>query len=278
MPTDPQRTLMLVHAHPDDESLTTGGTIARYAAAGVRVVLVTCTLGEEGEIIPPALAQLGSWAADQLGGYRAGELAAACAALGVTEHRYLGGIGRWRDSGMAGTPTAEHPRAFVGGSASEQAEQLRMLIDEFAPQVVVGYDSFGGYGHPDHLRAHEITVAAAAGAPSVARVFATVLPRSVAEKSLTELRAGSDVPFTVPDSMPVVDDDRVCTAVDVAPHLEAKWRALEAHATQISVWRGPTPCHALSNGLALPTADTEYYELLHGDAAGASTDLFGGLR
>src|SRR4051794_4876887 len=108
--TAPPR-LLLVHAHPDDESLWTGGTIARYAAAGVVVTLVTCTLGEEGEIIPGFLRQLGSAEADQLGGYRMGELRAACAALGVSDHRYLGGAGRWRDSGMIGTATNEHPRA-----------------------------------------------------------------------------------------------------------------------------------------------------------------------
>lgn len=272
-----RRTLMLVHAHPDDETLTTGGTIARYAEAGVRVVVVTCTLGEEGEIIPSALAQLGSWAADQLGGYRAGELREACAALGPVEHRYLGGIGRWRDSGMAGTPSAEHPRAFVGGPVEEQTEQLRTLIGEIRPDVVVSYDSFGGYGHPDHIRAHEITMAAAVRAEGVRRVFATVMPRSAAEKSLAVLRAAADVPFTVPDDFPVVADERVRTSVDVSGQVGAKFAALEAHATQVSVWRGPTPCFALSNGLALPNTDAEYFELVSGPDAGADTDLFGGL-
>lgn len=273
-----RRTLMLVHAHPDDETLTTGGTIARYAEAGVRVVVVTCTLGEEGEIIPSALAQLGSWAADQLGGYRAGELREACTALGPVEHRYLGGIGRWRDSGMAGTPSAEHPRAFVGGPVEEQTEQLRTLIGEIRPDVVVSYDSFGGYGHPDHIRAHEITMAAAVRAEGVRRVFATVMPRSAAEKSLAVLRAAADVPFTVPDDFPMVADERVRTSVDVSRQVGAKFAALEAHATQVSVWRGPTPCFALSNGLALPNTDAEHFELVSGPDAGADTDLFGGLR
>lgn len=272
-----RRTLMLVHAHPDDETLTTGGTIARYAEAGVRVVVVTCTLGEEGEIIPSALAQLGSWAADQLGGYRAGELREACTALGPVEHRYLGGIGRWRDSGMAGTPSAEHPRAFVGGPVEEQTEQLRTLIGEIRPDVVVSYDSFGGYGHPDHIRAHEITMAAAVRAEGVRRVFATVMPRSAAEKSLAVLRAAADVPFTVPDDFPMVADERVRTSVDVSRQVGAKFAALEAHATQVSVWRGPTPCFALSNGLALPNTDAEHFELVSGPDAGADTDLFGGL-
>src|SRR5690606_1118501 len=94
--------LLFVHAHPDDETLATGGTIAHYAARpDVEVTLVTCTLGEEGEVIPAELALLAADHADQLGGYRIGELARACAALGVTDHRFLGGPGRWRDSGMA---------------------------------------------------------------------------------------------------------------------------------------------------------------------------------
>src|ERR1043165_7164945 len=103
--------LLLVHAHPDDESLWTGGTIARYAAAGVQVTLVTCTLGEEGEIIPASLAQLAAGAAAQLRGGRGGGPRAACAALGVSDHRYLGGMGRWRDSGMVDTAANAHPRA-----------------------------------------------------------------------------------------------------------------------------------------------------------------------
>lgn len=274
------RKLLLVHAHPDDETLTTGGTIARYAAAGVHVTVVTCTLGEEGEIIPSELEQLGGWAGDQLGGYRSGELRAACSALGVAEHRYLGGIGRWRDSGMAGTPSARHPRAFTGGPAVKQTAQLRAVIEEIGPQVVVGYDAFGGYGHPDHIRAHEVTMAAAVGAPSVRRVFHTVLPETPARQALAVLRADPRVPFTVPDpaDVPVVADARVRCTVDVSEHLDAKLTALEAHATQVSVWRGSTPCYALSNGLALPNTASEYFELVHGPAEGCATDLFGGLR
>ena len=106
------RRLLLVHAHPDDESIGTGATMAKYAAEGARVTLVTCTLGELGEIIPPELAALAPERDDQLGGYRIGELNAACQALGVTDHRFLGGPGRWRDSGMIGTPGNDDPRAF----------------------------------------------------------------------------------------------------------------------------------------------------------------------
>src|SRR5437763_12961594 len=106
------RRLLLVHAYPDDESIGTGATMARYAATGAHVTLVTCTLGEEGEIHVPELAQLAAGEADQLGGYRISELRAACAALGVGDHRFLGGAGRFRDSGMMGLPPNHHPRAL----------------------------------------------------------------------------------------------------------------------------------------------------------------------
>ncbi|WP_158888700.1 N-acetyl-1-D-myo-inositol-2-amino-2-deoxy-alpha-D-glucopyranoside deacetylase [Amycolatopsis anabasis] len=286
--TSPEpRRLLLVHAHPDDESITTGGTIARYAAEGAEITLVTCTLGEEGEIIPPHLDELGSWAADQLGGYRSGELAAACSALGVTEHRYLGGIGRWRDSGMAGTPAADHPRAFVRGSLDEQASQLAAILDEVRPEVVVTYDEIGGYGHPDHIRAHEITMAAAPRAGSVRRIFHIAASARATAAGLAALRALPELPLRVPEDgeLPVVPDERITTAIDITAHRDAKIAALGAHATQVSVLGVPEgvaggmpmkqPAFALSNGLAQPIPDHEYFVLAHGPEAGVATDLFG---
>ncbi|HWE90247.1 MAG TPA: N-acetyl-1-D-myo-inositol-2-amino-2-deoxy-alpha-D-glucopyranoside deacetylase [Pseudonocardiaceae bacterium] len=293
--TAPPR-LLLVHAHPDDESLWTGGTIAAYAARGVQVTLVTCTLGEQGEIIPAGLARLAADAADQLGGYRCGELRAACAALGVTDHRFLGGIGRWRDSGMAGDPANEHPRAFVRGDRDEQAAALAEIIAEVRPQVVIGYDAFGGYGHPDHIRAHQITMAATvavspvpsvSSAPQVARVFHTVLSRRTTEAGVAALAGLPNLPFRLPerDSLPAVDDELITTAVDIGDVRAAKLRALRAHATQLTVFEncvdGPDrtgrAAFALTDGIAQPLPDTEYYALAHGPAEGAETDLFGGL-
>ncbi|WP_246076355.1 N-acetyl-1-D-myo-inositol-2-amino-2-deoxy-alpha-D-glucopyranoside deacetylase [Amycolatopsis cihanbeyliensis] len=267
---------MLVHAHPDDESLTTGGTIARYAAAGVEITLVTCTLGEQGEVIPPELRRLGPDEADQLGGYRAGELAAASSALGVTDHRYLGGIGRWRDSGMAGTPAAEHPRAFVRGAVEEQATQLAAILDEVRPQAVVSYDANGGYGHPDHIRAHEITMAATRDSGS--RVFHVVSPASAVARGLAGLRQAGELPFRVPaDGEPAtVADELVTTTVDVAAYLDAKVAALRAHRSQVSV-PSPASCYALSNGIAQPLLAAEYFVLARGPAEGVRTDLFGGV-
>jgi N-acetyl-1-D-myo-inositol-2-amino-2-deoxy-alpha-D-glucopyranoside deacetylase len=271
------RKLLLVHAHPDDESINTGGTIARYAAGGAEVTVVTCTLGEEGEIIPPELAQLGSWAADQLGGYRSGELAEACAALGVSRHRYLGGIGRWRDSGMAGTPSAEHPRAFAAGSRDEQVAQLIEILDEDQPQVVVTYDALGGYGHPDHVRAHEITMKAAAQAGSVRRVFHTVSSSEATTRGLAKLRAAGGWPFRVPDDgeLPVTADEGIATRLDIGEYVPAKVAALRAHATQIMV--ASEHCFSLSNEIAQPIPEHEYFVLADGQGEGAGTDLFGGL-
>ncbi|MBB5956207.1 N-acetyl-1-D-myo-inositol-2-amino-2-deoxy-alpha-D-glucopyranoside deacetylase [Saccharothrix tamanrassetensis] len=272
--TAPPR-LLLVHAHPDDESLWTGGTIARYAASGVHVTVVTCTLGEEGEIIPPALRELAAGAADQLGGYRVAELRSACAALSVTDHRFLGGIGRWRDSGMAGVEANDHPRAFVRGSADEQAAELASIISSVKPQVVVTYDEFGGYGHPDHIRAHEITMAAAG---EVDRVFYAVTSRSATEAGVAALAAHEDLPWRLPapGELPVTDDEAITTTIDVSEHLVAKVRALRAHSTQVSVWQDGV-AYALSNGIAQPVVPSEYYVLVRGSADGARTDLFGGL-
>lgn len=275
--TAPHR-LLLVHAHPDDESLWTGGTIARYAAQDVEVTVVTCTLGEQGEVIPPALARLTADAADQLGGYRVGELRSACAALGVTDHRFLGGIGRWRDSGMAGDPANGHPRAFVSGPLDEQAAALRDLIDELHPQVVVTYAADGGYGHPDHIRAHQVTMAAATDVP---RVFHTVVSRTAVDAGVAALAGFDGLPYRLPapGELPGVPDDSITTVIDIAAHVPAKLRALRAHATQISVWDGDGDrcAYALSNGIAQPVLAREYFVLHGGRTDAVADDLFGGL-
>jgi N-acetyl-1-D-myo-inositol-2-amino-2-deoxy-alpha-D-glucopyranoside deacetylase len=145
-----------VHAHPDDESIETGATMARYAAAGVPVTLVTCTLGELGEIIPADLAYLGAGRGDLLGKYRIGELDAACAALGVRDHRFLGGPGRWRDSGMIGLPSNDDPGSFWRADLDEAARDVVAIIREVRPRVMVSYDDRGFYGHPDHVQAHRV--------------------------------------------------------------------------------------------------------------------------
>jgi N-acetyl-1-D-myo-inositol-2-amino-2-deoxy-alpha-D-glucopyranoside deacetylase len=281
------RRLLVVHAHPDDETLWTGGLTARYAAAGVAVTLVTCTLGEQGEVLTDELRGLAADRADQLGGYRVAELRAACLALGVTDQRFLGGIGRWRDSGMvaqlgarASVPADLHPRAFAAGALDEQVDALVEVLDQVRPQVVVSYGPDGGYGHPDHIRAHQVTMTATAQTPEVARVFWAVQPVSAVASGIAALHAMPGLPFPLPDSdgLPGVDDAEVTTSLDVTTHRSAVLAAMRAHTTQITVWTaGPHAAFALWDWVARPVLDTEHLTLARGPAAGAHDDLFGGL-
>jgi N-acetyl-1-D-myo-inositol-2-amino-2-deoxy-alpha-D-glucopyranoside deacetylase len=282
--------LLLVHAHPDDETIGSGATMARYVGEGAHVTLITCTLGEEGEILVPELSQLAADQADQLGGWRIAELADAMRRLGVTDHRFLGGAGRFRDSGMMGTAANAKPRAFW--RAAEEAEvfdaaveALVAVIDEVRPQVVVTYDENGGYGHPDHVMAHRVAMAAVERATwSVAKVYWTALPRSVMAAGLDALKSYPDSPFAAVhsvDDLPFLTDDAlVTTGIDAQPYLPAKTAALAAHASQIST---DGPFFALSNNLGQPVWGTEYYRLVRGpsggplDTDGRETDLFGGL-
>ena len=165
-PSGMDRRLLLVHAHPDDECIGTGATMARYVADGAAVTLVTCTLGEEGEVLLPELSHLASDKEDALGDHRREELAAAMAELGVTDWRLLGGPGRFRDSGMIGTPPNDRPDCFWRTDLLVAATELVPVIREVRPQVVVTYDDFGGYGHPDHIQAHRVTHYAVALAAS----------------------------------------------------------------------------------------------------------------
>ncbi|HKA96279.1 MAG TPA: N-acetyl-1-D-myo-inositol-2-amino-2-deoxy-alpha-D-glucopyranoside deacetylase [Streptosporangiaceae bacterium] len=293
------RRLLLVHAHPDDESIGTGATMAAYAAQGAGVTLVTCTLGELGEIIPPELAHLAAGAGDRLGEYRAGELAAACAALGVTDHRFLGGAGRWRDSGMMGLPANEDPRCFWQADRDEAAGELAAVIRDVTPQVVVTYDADGFYGHPDHIQAHRVTLRAVraaadpvaavpAGDPPwrVAKLYATAMPRSVLAEAIklgpappagfTQAGSVADLPFGVAD-------EQVTTEIDGTGCLAAKIAALRSHATQIAV---DVPFFALSDMVGQRIDGHEYYTLLAGPggpgaqgapAQGRERDLFAGL-
>lgn len=292
-PNVADRRLLLVHAHPDDESLTTGGVIARYAAEGAEVTVVTCTLGEEGEVIGDRWAQLAADQADQLGGYRILELGRALAALGVDGPRFLGGAGHWRDSGMAGTPSAENPRAWVNADADEALEALVAVIRETRPHVVVTYDPRGGYGHPDHIAVHDRVTAAVevsgtedfpeAGAPwTPAKVYWTVTERSALDAgiaALDHLPEGWRMPEA--DELPSVPDDQVTTVVDVSGVLDAKRSAMAAHATQVVLAPGGG-AFALSNMVAQPVFAQEYFVLARGergrvDDTGREDDLFAGI-
>lgn len=279
--------LLLVHAHPDDETLTTGGIAALYAARGAQVTIVTCTLGEEGEIIPEDLRHLSAEEGDQLGGYRIYELYAACDALGVTDHRFLGAAGRWRDSGMtwhqpgqAGRANKTHPRAFATGNLGEQVAALERLLQDVNPQVVVTYASDGGYGHPDHIRAHDVTMAAVANAPSVERVFHIATSTSARESGLSKLAESGDCPYPLTAiNGPSSDEATITTSVDVYQHLSDILDALRAHRTQVETWANSAglAAYALSNGVGQPVLTTEHFNLVRGPVAGCETDLFGGL-
>jgi N-acetyl-1-D-myo-inositol-2-amino-2-deoxy-alpha-D-glucopyranoside deacetylase len=275
--------LLFVHAHPDDESLTNGGTIAHYVAQGADVHVITCTLGEEGEVIGNRYALLAVNHADQLGGYRIGELTRALNALGVEEPSFLGGPGRWRDSGMPPKSRERHT-AFVD-AGDDAVQELVAIIDTMRPHVVVTYDPKGGYGHPDHVQTHHVTQAAVAAANwQVPKFYWTVLASRALQAGLDAL---SDVP---PDWIRVPNlsewgfssaDGDIDAVIDASEHVEAKVAALAAHATQIAL-APDRRSYALSNNIALPILTEEHYILAAGSAGprdrrGWETDLLAGL-
>lgn len=262
--------VLAVHAHPDDETITTGATMARYAAAGVPVTLVTCTLGQRGEIMVPELAQL---TPQQLGEHRRGELAAAMAVLGVRDHRLLAD-GRWVDSGMvwlepgiAGVAPDADPQAFGLADLDEAAHALLEVMRQVRPRAVVTYDPQGGYGHPDHVQAHRVTMRAAELLDDPALTVHWVrIPRSVAERHRAELLARRPASMTASEpgeAYPpvVVDDDVVTTVVDASDQLGAKAAALRAHATQVRV---EGDAYALSNDVAARLTAVECYQQVRG--------------
>jgi N-acetyl-1-D-myo-inositol-2-amino-2-deoxy-alpha-D-glucopyranoside deacetylase len=313
--TTPLRKILFVHAHPDDETINNGATMAKYAAEDAEVTLVTCTRGEQGEVIPPGLAHLvaGPGGDDHgLGSYRVGELAAAMTELGVTDHRFLGdqrspgrgarealddGAKVYVDSGMAYdheggvVPSPDPPPgAFALVDDEEPAALLAGTILELRPQVVVCYEPGGGYGHPDHVQAHLVTMRAvdlaAVDGWSVPKVYWSALPDSVARAGLAALVSADEGGYQGLDPagrMPsmVVPDDQITAAIDTAAHTPAKLAALRAHATQL-VLSPDGSYFALSNHHRQPILDHEFYRLAKGtpappfDPQGRETTLFSG--
>jgi N-acetyl-1-D-myo-inositol-2-amino-2-deoxy-alpha-D-glucopyranoside deacetylase len=302
----PTRRLLLVHAHPDDESITTGVTMAKYADEGAGVTLVTCTLGEEGEVLVDSLGHLAADREDGLGQHRIGELEDAMKELGVTDHRFLGGPGHYRDTGMADSPgggamvpETVRPNSFWAADLREAADLLVPVIREVRPQVIVTYDEYGAYGHPDHVQAHRVAMYGSqlAGVPSyrldlgepwrAQKIYWTAMAESRMRGSLRALRASGDTttfegmdpegplpPFVTPDEF-------VTTEVDGSEYVEAKLAALRAHATQITV---DGPFFALSNNLGNQVWSIESYRLVQGELvpdpqneSGRETDLFAGV-
>ena len=303
MSLDPaDRRLLLVHAHPDDETIGTGATMAKYVADGAQVTLITCTLGEEGEVLVPELEHLSVEHDDALGPHRVGELADAMAILGVTDHRFLGGEGHFRDSGMKwaenGSATARdetRPDTFWHADLREAADLMVQVIRETRPQVLVAYDEFGGYGHPDHVQAHRVATYGAdlaavrsykpelGEAWDVPKIYWTAMSQREMSDGIRALREAGDLttfedwdPDNVPMGSPDADLD---AAIDGSAFIEAKMDAMKAHATQITV---DGPFFALSNNLGNTVWATEYFRLARGtrgpvDDRGLETDLFAGL-
>jgi N-acetyl-1-D-myo-inositol-2-amino-2-deoxy-alpha-D-glucopyranoside deacetylase len=285
--------MLLVHAHPDDECIATGATMAKYADGGAHVALVTCTLGEEGEVLVPELVHLAADKDDALGEHRISELDDAMKALGVTDHRFLGGPGRWRDSGMMGEPSNDRADCFWQADLEVATGELVRVIRELRPQVVITYNEVGGYGHPDHIQAHRVTMAAvdAARDPGrypetgdswqVAKLYYTALPVSFLRMGWEALKElGEEAPFGVtdPNELNFGDpDELVTTRVDARDYLDAKIDSMRAHKTQIEV---DGPFFALSNNIGQRAFGYEHYRLVSGTPPSPGEleeDLFAGV-
>ena len=280
--------LLLVHAHPDDETINNGVTMAKYAASGAQVTLVTCTRGEEGEVLVTELANLASDKDDKLGEHREVELKDAMAQLGINDFRFLGAPNKkWRDSGMMGTPQNERGNVFWQADLDEASQELVKIILEIKPQVLITYDEFGGYGHPDHIKAHRVAMRAAELAAEqgwqVSKIYWNTIPRSVIQMGIEKMKeVGSDF-FGAQsiDDLPFAKPDELATTVVNAPeYVPQKLAAMKAHATQISEGG---PFFALSNNLGLSVWGDEYYTLVKGEKAapfdsnGRELDIFAGV-
>ena len=278
--------MLLVHAHPDDETINNGSTMAMYAALGAQVTLVTCTRGEEGEVLVPDLAHLAAHATDSLGDHRVEELADAMKALGISDHRFLGeGRIKYRDSGMMGTEPNKRPDVFWQADLEVASDDLVAIIEEVQPHVLITYDEIGGYGHPDHIQAHRVAMRAAEKASwDIQKIYWNVMPKSVIQEGIDAMKKiGSDfMGAENAEDLPFAKDDSFVHAmVDGNAYVEKKMDAMRAHATQIEV---DGPFFALSNNLGLQVWGNEYYTLVKGvkheplDARGHEMDLFAGVQ
>lgn len=277
--------MLLVHAHPDDETINNGATMAMYAALGAEVTLITCTRGEEGEVLIPELAHLAANQSDALGPHREIELQDAMRALGVSDHRFLGNDSlKFRDSGMMGTEPNNRPDVFWQADVDSAADLLVTVIDEIKPHVLITYDEFGGYGHPDHIQAHRVAMRASEKSEwQIPKIYWNVMPKSVIQSGIDAMKkAGSDfMGVESADELPFAKDDSFVHAmIDGNRYVDKKMDAMRAHATQISV---DGPFFALSDNVGLQIWGNEYYTLVRGtkaqpfDEQGRETDLFAGI-
>jgi N-acetyl-1-D-myo-inositol-2-amino-2-deoxy-alpha-D-glucopyranoside deacetylase len=276
------RRLLLVHAHPDDESSMTGATMTSYARQGATVVLVTCTRGELGEIVATDLAGLRDAGPDGLARHREAELAEALKVLGTARHHWLGGRGRWQDSGI---PANGQCGAFAGADLDEAVPALVQILRAERPQVVVTYDADGGYGHPDHIQANRVTMASLdpaadpdfapeLGPPwQVAKVYWMTLPRKAIQAAVDAgILSSLD---GLPNSLP---DEEITAVVDGREYLNTKVAALRAHRSQVDLEHGIFAVFS-----KFPEFAVEHYELVRGERGPGSgpysweDDLFAGL-
>jgi N-acetyl-1-D-myo-inositol-2-amino-2-deoxy-alpha-D-glucopyranoside deacetylase len=292
-----------MHAHPDDETIGTGASMAKYAAEGAQVTLVTSNLGEEGEVLVPELAHLASDQDDALGKHRIGELEDAMRILGVKDHRFLGGPGHFRDTGMATDghgnaipPEIVRPDTFWAADLLEAADLLVEIIREVRPQVLVTYDQHGGYGHPDHIKSHRVAMyasqlaAVASYRPDlgeawdIAKIYWSAMSENRLREGLRHLRDSGDTttfegmdpdgplpPFVVPDRY-------ITTEIDAGDYVHLKMDAMKAHATQITL---DGPFFALSNNKGNEVWGLESFRLVKGVSGAVDgereTDLFAGV-
>lgn len=304
--------LLAVHAHPDDETLSTGALLATWADAGHHVVVVTCTRGEQGEVIPPELMHLEGNGAE-LAKVRATELTAALSHLGVTEHHFLDALPvggplvdsgmQWIASGIAGPADSAGPRAFSTVASDESATRLAAFIHRLQPDAIVTYEPGGGYGHPDHIQASAVTERAARLASSTATLLHAVIPLSTAMRAQAALRESAEVrellgrrpelqfdelydgdvhPDRLPPAVKASIGDLV--EVDAMRVSQAMCDAMSAYATQITAVTElhDTPdligCAALSNNIVFPIPRHEFHEIVTRGTLLADINKIPGLR
>lgn len=283
--------VLFVHAHPDDECLSTGGVLARYSQEGINTVLIIATGGEEGEIVVPEIDTPENHA--RLREIRDGELACAVAHLGVKQLERLG----YRDSGMIGTDANANPASFHQADPDEAAGRIVALIRRYRPQVLVTYDEHGGYGHPDHIACHLATVAAfdAAGDPeryaetgepwTPSKLYYTAFPREQLREVWAEMKArGLPTPLDDPDfdiTRFTNEDERVTTTVSVQDYTAQKRAAIAYHVTQI---RADGPFLSMPEDLAQRMFGVEHFILAQSRVdtiapeGKREDELFAGLR
>jgi N-acetyl-1-D-myo-inositol-2-amino-2-deoxy-alpha-D-glucopyranoside deacetylase len=279
-----QLSLLTVMAHPDDESITSGGRLASYAGEGVRTTLVTATRGEVGEILDKDLDP--KEAAPRLGSIREAELRRASQILGVHELVFLD----YEDSGMAGLPRNRQPGTFWQADEEEAVGRLISVIRRVRPQVIITDNEVGGYGHPDHIKAHRVTVLAVfygkdlkrfpGGDPwQPSKLYYTAFPRSAIKAWRQAMKAAGMDESLGEDEEPQfgVPDDRVSASIDVSRFVETKIAAMQAHRTQIP----PDSWFMKLRELMGPRAwGREYFERARSrvEAPVPEDDLFAGLR